>query len=615
MGRQPTWGTPGRTDRYVFPRNAFTYVVPALGLALSVVAMLLLFQVGRFRSPLAPGRVMSAHAPIESRCEECHAPRQGASNLRCQRCHDPAGAGRLTNGAHVFFGSRDAKKAAGAPNLACALCHVEHQGRTATLSHVDEAHCFQCHAFRSFSAHPEFAVLREKSMEVPGLKFGHQGHIKEVVKKKGVPPAEACLQCHETGGHDFDTVSFDRHCASCHVRDGSVGTVDPVSEQDVLSPQAMLALGVTGDWLQRTNEFEAGRGKISKTVVRHRDEWVLYNARKLRREVDPDGYEAERGALLARISQLQRRLALATPLAALDRDALRAREASLGAELRGLDGRIRGQEAAVDPAEGLSRLGEVLAAASAAGEAAAKGDAALLQGQAQSFRRTSATPPSALPEEDFEARRSELLAVLDAVEKADPSLKRRAEDLRRRLVALTHGEPGIEILTRVRAQRYADLERVRDELTLREAGVPPPRTVLLTGAARSIQKLLDETRAQLQRISEGPPAAAHATAEERERKKESLEVLTAACVKCHALQQGSLARVVAARPVLVRSSFIHKPHLLQADCARCHAGVDKSRISQDINFKGVQNCRECHRPQGSFEDCQSCHNYHPPAGP
>src|SRR6266581_2087873 len=230
MPRKVTWGTPGRTPHYLFPRGKWGFLLPALVLGGGLLAVLLLLQAAGARRPLAPGSVISRHAPIEARCEECHTPRTGASDLRCQRCHDPSGAGRLTNGVHVLFGSGDAR-----------------------LTAVDEVQCAQCH-FRSFSGHPEFAVLRAKSAEAPGLKFGHDsaqpgkfaGHLAEVAKTKGLRIERSCAECHQRSAdqRDFSAVSFDLHCASCHAKDGSLGTVDPVPQEDALPPDRIAALGV-----------------------------------------------------------------------------------------------------------------------------------------------------------------------------------------------------------------------------------------------------------------------------------------------------------------------------------------------------------------------------------
>ena len=89
----------------------------------------------------------------------------------------------------------------------------------------------------------------------------------------------------------------------------------------------------------------------------------------------------------------------------------------------------------------------------------------------------------------------------------------------------------------------------------------------------------------------------------------------APCAKCHLFKDAAFTRVVPARRVLVRSNFVHGPHLLQAECARCHPGVELSKKSSDVNFKGVATCQECHAPGKTREDCASCHNYHPPVSP
>lgn len=617
MARGITWGTPGRSEHYVRPRPPFRYVSPALLLGLMVMVALLLPHAVGWRTPVSPGELSGGHVLMEARCNECHAPRGlGVVSPRCQRCHDPGGAGRLTNAAHVLFGSGDPRKAAQAADVACARCHVEHRGAQARLASVDPVHCFACH-FRSYSAHPEFAVLRSSSVETPGVKFGHERHVKEVMKRAGVGAGSTCVQCHEpmAAARDFDAIAFDRHCASCHAKEGSVGTVDPIRQDDVLSPEAILALGVKGAWLQRPEEFDLSRGRIAKPVVRHRDEWVLYNLRKLRREVDPEGWAAERGALLARISQLRRRLALASPLAGLDPDALRARESSLESEIRGVERRLEAQTRAGHPSGGLARLEEILATTAVVGDAAARKEALELRVESEALRKAG-FPPAALPREEFEARRRELLSALDATESADPSLKPRTEDLRRRVLALEPGDDGSAILGRVRDQRKAELDRVRDEIALRgSGGLTPPPAMTMTARQREIRRAIDEAQARVQALSEGPPPRPDLTPEERDRKRQALEVLTAACAKCHVVANSRMAPVTAARRVLVRSAFVHQPHLLQADCARCHTGIEKSAKSQDLNFRGVESCRECHRPRAARNDCQLCHRYHPPGLP
>jgi hypothetical protein len=619
MGRDVSWGTPGRSEHYLFPRGKWAYLAVSVLLGSAVAVFLLFLHVLGVRNPVSPGAVISQHAPIERRCEECHTPRTGASNLRCQRCHDPSGVGVLTNNTHVFWGSRDARKAAAAPNLPCAKCHVEHRGRGAHLAVVDEIQCRQCH-FRGFSQHPEFAVFRGSFRGTPGIKFSHVEHIKAVVKERGLSvPGQTCVACHQQGpgDRDFRSVSFDRHCASCHGKNGllEAGT-EAVPKEDVLSLEEIRSQGVKGDWVQASDDFEESPRTLSKGKVHHKDEWVLLNLRKLRREVDPDGWAQDRAQLLARLSQLERRLALAAPLAALSRDALAERATTLQVEIRGLDARIKGQADAADPATSLSRIAEVLAAVKATGDGTATEEAQKLSGEAEALKgqRVAMAP---LSEEEFKARQDELLKALDAIDAASPALKWRTTDLRRRIQSLSSGDSSLEVLTRAREQRLAQLDRVQDEIRLRDSGVRSPGEGLLAQQAAAIRAAIERTSRDL-KLFEGPQIVQAGLApQELARKKGSLESLVAACVKCHEITNGAMAPVRAARPVLVRAKFVHAPHLLpvQNDCFHCHASIEKSKLSADINFSGVQSCRECHKTWGVRQDCQICHQYHPPAVP
>lgn len=593
MARKVAWGTPGKSERFLKPRSARTLVLASLGLGAALGAFYLAVGAVGFRGPIAPGSVTFAHAPVEPRCQECHAPRVGASNLRCQRCHDPSGAGRLTHSAHVLFGSRDVKKAAAAPDLACARCHVEHRGRAMQLAQVDQSHCLSCH-FPSFANHPEFAVLRTPSRETPGLVFTHEHHVQEYAKR-GVPAGESCVKCHEPQNRDMAKIEFDRHCASCHAEKGSLGIVEPIPLDDAL-PAGSPSEG-----------FEVLRGQVSKGVVPHRDDWVRGSLARLRHDLDPQGYAAERGTLLARLSQLRRRLAFADPLAALDPDGLKQREDALLSEIRGLEARLAAQPAGLDPQAGLARVAEAQAAASGTAASDLATDvAAFAQGKG-----TAGSAPLAV--QDHEARRRELLSALDAIESADPELVARTEDLRRRVTALVPGETGLEMLTRVRDRRQAELARVRDEMDLRRAGAAPPRTAVAAGQQRAIET---EIRALESRLGELPDTPARVlTAEERARKEESAEILATSCLKCHEIKSAAIAPVSAARHVLVRARFQHQPHLLQAECIRCHQGVAASKNAADLNLPGIQSCRECHKPQGAPQTCQSCHQFHPPELP
>ncbi len=389
MARKVAWGTPSRSRRFLVPRSPYTLVRVALGLALAVGALYLAMAAAGFRAPLAPGRLTSAHASFEARCEECHAPRAGAPSQRCQRCHDPAGSGRLTQSAHALFGRTDAMPAAAPAEIACARCHVEHQGRLTPLARVDPAQCFACH-FSSFASHPEFAALRTPGRASPGIQFPHERHVKEYAKQ-GLADGQTCVKCHEPQKRDLAPIAFDRHCAACHAKEGSVGIVEPIPQEDA------QPAGPPGEG------FEIVGGQGSKAVVRHRDDWVRGSLERLRRELYPEGAEAA--------------------------------------------------------------------------------------------------------------------------------------------------------------------------------------------------------------------AAGALTAEVRRRKEESAEILATSCATCHVVEKAGILPVSAARRSLVRARFPHEPHLSQAECLKCHAGIERSREARDLVLPGVQSCRECHKPRAAPQSCETCHQFHPPVQP
>jgi hypothetical protein len=140
---------------------------------------------------------------------------------------------------------------------------------------------------------------------------------------------------------------------------------------------------------------------------------------------------------------------------------------------------------------------------------------------------------------------------------------------------------------------------------------------LLEPERDALQRAIADVQTRLAALSPAPAPRAVLTPTELQRKKETVEVLTVPCVKCHVFTGAAMARPVAARPVLVRARFEHQPHLLpvQGDCYHCHGAIRKSKVSADLNFSGVQSCRECHKPRSVTQDCQTCHRYHPPAVP
>src|SRR6185295_10935279 len=124
------------------------------------------------------------------------------------------------------------------------------------------------------------------------------------------------------------------------------------------------------------------------------------------------------------------------------------------------------------------------------------------------------------------------------------------------------------------------------------------------GQRRAIETEIRAVEARLGDLPEAPLRTL--TDEERSRKQESAEILATSCAKCHLVTLGRIAPVAPANRILVRARFQHQPHLLQAECVKCHEGVEKSKDARDLSFKGIQSCRECHKPQAAPQTCQSC---------
>lgn len=593
MAYQVPWGTPERTRSLppLRPRRS-PVAVPAI--AAATLAVLFALHAA-WRGLAAPGPVSQAHGASEGRCEECHASSGGVLNQRCQRCHDQVVAERLSHRAHEQAGQVGAAAVAQkAPS--CSSCHREHLGRPAPLAPRDDGQCARCH-FRGLAAHPEFGrgtakAAAPRRASAPG--FSHRKHIAKLAER-GVASADACLGCHPPSQEtrDLREIAFDRHCASCHASTGSLGATDPVPPEDVLTPRDI-------------GEFQTIGGRIVKTLVRHRDPWVLGSLGRLRWQIDPEGAAAERGVLEARMSVLRRRLALASPLAGLDLPALEARSATLAAEIARLEARRaggsgRGLETA------LGQLGAAAEAAAGGGGAEAVREAGQLQARALALGR-GAVEAQALGPQEHDERRLELLVALDTLASASPDLRLRTEDLRRRVLALRHGDSSEAVVVRALAERRADQQRVLDELSLRRSGVVPPSANLLARERRALEDALGDAAARLQQVGLPPELAPADTARNP---AASLASLVVRCALCHGTQAAALGEPPVTQRVFVRAAFVHGPHLGQAACASCHAGVEASESSSLRHLPGVARCRECHAPGRVLSSCQQCHRYHP----
>lgn len=211
---------------------------------------------------LAPGPLISSHAQIlggleGDRCAACHeagsqsvadwfaslAPGQAVGAAEacqsdlCLKCHDRSLGKEHARFAHNVAPSlleqatrqstnenlrpgeipvRLASHSAGA-ELACSVCHREHQGNGVSLSALTDAQCQTCHVrrFQSLgSGHPDFALAVPSGPTA--LAFDHASHG---LKHFGAANrAFDCQSCHppDVSGNVRMTAGFELACASCH---------------------------------------------------------------------------------------------------------------------------------------------------------------------------------------------------------------------------------------------------------------------------------------------------------------------------------------------------------------------------------------------------------------
>lgn len=189
------------------------------------------------------GPLSSAHAYVESECEQCHVkPFERVQNQACLACH-------ASTRHHV-----PTEALAALPDFAaaqCTDCHREHNGADGTIVRLASL-CTDCHenlqprfpespmeTVRDFSTtHPPFspvlarfdparrvfepiAMIQGKAplREDNGLVFPHDLHL----DAKGIDAPEGtrvleCDACHvpDRGKIGFEPITMERHCADCH---------------------------------------------------------------------------------------------------------------------------------------------------------------------------------------------------------------------------------------------------------------------------------------------------------------------------------------------------------------------------------------------------------------
>lgn len=598
MARTREPGTPRRyrAAGFLQPANNRRLLMASLLAGAAVILGAAGLYTSGARQALSPGNVAAHHARIDMKCAQCHDAGVGVDALRCERCHDPVGTGRLLHAAHVLLGSGDSGVADRAETLNCAQCHNDHRGRAAGLRNVSDLECSTCHNFRSLQGHPEFAALREKPVTQGGIDFDHDRHVVEAEKARGA----TCQTCHEqtSDRRGFQPMTFDRHCASCHLKGGLLaGETDFIPPDLVLLPADIPAdrLGASRPAIE-TNP----RGRHKASGLRHRDEWVLYNAARLRHGIDREGEGAERVALRSRISYLEQLQRTSGPRV--------VSAAQRGAAIEGLQTDIAELDRRIAaPADGSTddaALGELATAAQS------------ITASLQALDPAAAV--STADSGDFEARRSELISLLDAIEqRGGEPLRLRVAALRQRVLELRPGTTSLDALLRMRRQRQRLLDRYRIEQELdaspADSAETPSQDATIDRA--ELDRTLRQLRARLAEVEQAPTMPPPASEDERQARSGGLQSLLTPCLKCHQLDAGRsrMAPVQISGPVMPHAYFNHAPHTTEAKCESCHSTIRTSKLAADVNEPAVASCRTCHQPSQMKSGCATCHVYHPPS--
>ena len=223
-----------------------------------------------------------------------------------------------------------------------------------------------------------------------------------------------------------------------------------------------------------------------------------------------------------------------------------------------------------------------------------------------------------LTPEDFETRRRELLALLDAIDaRGGDALRVRTGWLRQRAISLRPGSSGDTELRRTRQQYRRQLDRLRLEQELLQSADDQESAPYQDASLdrTEIDALLQRLRADLASLEAPPRMPVAADADERDTRAAALDALLSPCLKCHDYDPSGarLAPVRIAEPVMARSVFNHAPHTTQTSCETCHPSTKTSKRAADVNVLGVALCMTCHTPSKAGADCEQCHNYHPPS--
>src|SRR5438132_969874 len=214
-------------------------------------------------------------------------------------------------------------------------------------------------------------------------------------------PIEArCEQCHDVGKSATDV-----RCERCHDPGGA----------DRFTHAGHVLFG-SGDPHQAgappPAQTPAELGRITLSGMKHKDPWVLYNAQRLRRMIDPAGINAEGAALQAQIAYLTQQTA-GQPLSKVAVADLQTWQATLEQDLKSIDARLASKTPSGGDDAALNEMRNAVAQI-AKQLAAVDPQASSLSADAQNTKGAGyAIAVDKSASQDFAARKNELIAVLD----------------------------------------------------------------------------------------------------------------------------------------------------------------------------------------------------------
>ena len=311
MARKPKRAGKGQFGEPKLP-VARRYVVPARRSALWILGVIAGLAIWAYTAVdrqvggtfMSGGPLTSAHAVLEADCASCHGGFEPVADVSCNQCHEKYGSeiGDFSFAAHYLYRSNDFQRVVASElETPCAACHVEHKGRQADLTAVVDAQCLSCHPRGSFGdGHPEFEFAADFEGDNDALSFGHGLHVRELMDTRGFADVErACLVCHqpEPDGRNFGPISFDLHCESCHLtegtatarlavasdlsRDGEV-TAEKLGVETLDMIRAGRRPGTDWAFYSDPGELRQAGSSVTKTTIYHADPWILHNLRRLR---------------------------------------------------------------------------------------------------------------------------------------------------------------------------------------------------------------------------------------------------------------------------------------------------------------------------------------------